>query len=270
MSIGSLSKIASLAILSMLTVSSAFAKDIIRYQDNSTHIKSYAPYFIGLLKHVLKQSEAKYGEVELVALAVTMSRARKFASLDSDVMDVLWTSTSTELEKQALAVKIPLVKGMFGYRALMIRTQDQARFSAITSLTELAKLTAIQGQDWAEVEKMRRAGLTVATMEWNPKMYKLVSEGKVDYYPRSIIDIHDEVANTDTDNLAIEQSLLLSYHNNAYFFVAKNNTKLAERLEYGLLKSMEDGSFEHYFNTYGNNAAALKFLDGSRRVFNLD
>ncbi|KXI30250.1 type 2 periplasmic-binding domain-containing protein [Paraglaciecola hydrolytica] len=263
-------KIITLVMLIAVSIPLCFAKDVIRYQDNSANIKSFSPYFIGLLKLVVEHSVVEYGEVELVALSGAMSNARKFASLDSDVMDILWTTTSTEREKQALAVKIPLLKGMFGYRALMIRKDDQAKFSAITSLQELAQLTAIQGQDWPEVKTMRKAGLNVATMEWIPKLYRLVSEGKVDYYPRSILEIQDEVAGAEVDNLAIESSIILKYQNETYFFVAKNNTKLAKRLEYGLLKSMENGSFEHYFTHYGNNAAALKLLSGSRRIFNLD
>ena len=270
MSFGLSSKIASLVMLSTLYQPFGLAKDVIRYQDNSSQIKSYSPYFIGLLKLVVAQSVAEFGKVEFLALEVTMSNARKFASLDSDVIDVLWTTTNAERDKQALAIKIPLLKGMFGYRALLIRQQDQAKFSAIASLNDLAKLTAIQGQDWPEVEILRKAGLNVETMEWNPKLYRLVSEGKADYYPRSIVDIYDEIANAEAENLAIEQNILLRYHNEAYFFVAKNNTKLANRLEYGLRKSIEDGSFEQYFTQYGNNATALKLLDGSRRVFNLD
>ena len=262
-------------VLTFLLVSAAFynlanAKDVIRYQDNSATVKSYSPYFIGLLKLVVEHSVAEYGEAELVALPVSMSTARKFASLDSDVMDVLWTTSDAEREKQALAVKIPLLKGMFGYRVFMIRQADQAKFSAINTLHELAQLTAIQGQDWPEVQILRNAGLKVETLEWNSSLYKLVSNGIVDYYPRSILEIQSEVVDAAADNLAIEQSILLHYNYSNYFFVAKNNFKLAKRLEYGLLRSIEDGSFEKYYINYGDHANALKMLNGSRRVFNLE
>ncbi|WP_158971372.1 ABC transporter substrate-binding protein [Paraglaciecola sp. L3A3] len=259
-----------IALLLTLFVSSCFAKEVIRYEDNTSQIKSFAPYFIGLLKLAVEQSAEEYGEVEFVPIEVLMSDARKFVSLNSNLIDVSWTTYTSDHEQQALAVKIPLLKGMFGYRVLLIRKNEQAKFSSIKSINQLAELTALQGKGWSEVQLMRNAGLKVKTMDWTPKFYQLVSNGSVDYYPRSVMDIHNELANAKAENLAIEQTLLLKFRNNAYFFVAKDNTKLAKRLEYGLIKSIEDGSYEEYFMQHGNNAKALKMLNESRHVFDLD
>lgn len=245
------------------------AETIIRYQDNSQSVKSYSPYFIGQLKLALEHTVEEFGEVTFVPLSVSMSTERKFLSLSTGVTDIMWTTTTKEREEQALAIKIPLLKNMLGKRIFVIRKKDQAKFSSIRTLAELANFTAIQGNGWPDVINMRNAGLTVETMEWHPNMHRLVVDSIVDYYPRSVLEVLDEFSSVNNPQLIIEQDLLLSYHLSNYFFVAKNNTKLAKRVELGLQKSMQDGSFETFFNQYPGHLAALSLLK-NRRTFDLE
>jgi membrane-bound lytic murein transglycosylase MltF len=128
---------------------------------------------------------------------------------------------------------------------------------------------AIQGTGWPDVTKMRSAGLRVETMEWHPNMHKLVSDGIVDYYPRSVLEVIDELHSINNPHLIIEQNLLLSYDLLNYFFVAKDNLSLAKRIKIGLQKSMEDGSFDTYFKQYPGHSDALDLLN-NRRIFDLE
>jgi hypothetical protein len=245
------------------------AETIIRYQDNSKVVKSYSPYYIGLLKLVIEHTVEEFGDVTFVPLSVSMSTDRKFVSLTTGMTDIMWTTTTEDREEQALAIKIPLLKGLLGKRVFVIRTEDQSKFSTIQSLAELAKYVAIQGTGWPDVTKMRSAGLRVETMEWHPNMHKLVSDGIVDYYPRSVLEVIDELHSINNPHLIIEQNLLLSYDLLNYFFVAKDNLSLAKRIKIGLQKSMEDGSFDTYFKQYPGHSDALDLLN-NRRIFDLE
>jgi hypothetical protein len=245
------------------------AETIIRYQDNSKVVKSYSPYYIGLLKLVIEHTVEEFGDVTFVPLSVSMSTDRKFVSLTTGMTDIMWTTTTEDREEQAIAIKIPLLKGLLGKRVFVIRTEDQSKFSTIQSLAELAKYVAIQGTGWPDVTKMRSAGLRVETMEWHPNMHKLVSDGIVDYYPRSVLEVIDELHSINNPHLIIEQNLLLSYDLLNYFFVAKDNLSLAKRIKIGLQKSVEDGSFDTYFKQYPGHSDALDLLN-NRRIFDLE
>lgn len=58
-----------------------------------------------------------------------MTTERKFVSLASGMTDILWTSTTASRESRALAIKIPLLKGLLGKRVLVIRVKEQAKFA---------------------------------------------------------------------------------------------------------------------------------------------
>ena len=52
--------------------------------------------------------------------------------------------------------------------------------------------------------------------------------------------------------------MLLHYPAANYFFVAPDNEALAERLETGLRRALEDGSFDELFRTHPVNAEAFR------------
>lgn len=112
-------------------------------------------------------------------------------------------------------------------------------------------MTAIQGINWPDVIKMRNAGLTVETIQWPPtNMHKLVSEGIVDYYPRSVLEVFHELQSINNPQRAIEKNLMLVYDIEDYFFVAKENKKLADRVTLGLQRIIQNGRFDNYMKQF--------------------
>ena len=69
----------------------------------------------------------------------------------------------------------------------------------------------------------------------------------------------------------VEQGLLLYYPTAEYFFVSRQNTALAARLEKGLRLAIEDGSFDKLFREHPINANAFgKANLLRRRIIRLD
>lgn len=73
----------------------------------------------------------------------------------------------------------------------------------------------------------------------------------------------------DSSQLAIEQKHLLIYPTAIYFFVGQSNLKLAERIEYGLLKAIDDGSFERLSTEYPSHKEAFKAANMKNRKVHL-
>lgn len=78
-------------------------------------------------------------------------------------LSVFWTSTSKGLETEYQPIRIPIYKGLLGYRIFLIRKEDQPKCSKVRTLADLKGLVAGQGQYWSDTEILRKAGLTVAT-----------------------------------------------------------------------------------------------------------
>src|SRR5688572_1205633 len=90
-----------------------------------------ANYAIGVIKLALTKAAGPY-EVVIRDDAWTEQRIRQ-ALLDGQV-DITWTATSKELEEALIPVRIPLYKGLLGYRVLIVHQDNQRLFDNVTSL----------------------------------------------------------------------------------------------------------------------------------------
>lgn len=243
----------------LLSVAAQADVTLVRHPQGVTEWDQRNNYFIAALRLALDKTRDQYGDylLEESTHPLTQSRAIAMLSADEEV-DVLWSMTSRLRETQLLPVRIPLLKGLMGYRLFIIRAEDELWFKDITTLDQLRELRAGQGHDWPDAEILRSNGFRVETSVDYENLFRMLHAGRFDFLPRAINEPWEEVkARTDLD-LAIEKNLLLYYPTASYFFVSKNNPALAERLRLGLEKSIADGSFETLLLNHPINAFALK------------
>lgn len=202
-------------------------------------------YFVSLLELALEKSRDKYGDFQMNAAMIQMPQGRALKMVaDNTIIDVVWTMTSIEREDQLQAIYVPLLKGLMGYRIGLIRKNDQAKFDNINAIEDIKKTLIGQGADWPDVPILHSNGFTV-TSGSDSRLIAMLLKGRFDYYPRSI---HEPWRDLDRyPDLALEQKILLKYPAPIYFFVSKDNTSLAQRIEYGLRKAIDDGSFDDLF-----------------------
>lgn len=222
-------------------------------------------YFPSVLQLAIDKSTDKYGPARLFQVDLPMEAQRQFISLDNKLLDVIWTMTSNEREQEALPVRIPLLKGLLGYRVLVIRQKQQAQFAAIKQLNELKKLTAVQGYGWPDVQILQENGFNVESSAWYDSIYKSLDAGFYDYFPRSVLEAWSELSHYQYDNLKVDEQHLLVYPTAIYFFVAKHRPLLAERLAYGLHQAIADGSFDELFNQFPQHVDAVAKLNSQTR-----
>jgi len=243
----------------------------IKYIDNTDSVDKHGVYFISLLKLALEKSKSQYGDFETQGVPVTMQQHRLFKSIDSGLIDLMWTVTSTQREQEALAIRIPLLKGLIGHRVFVIKKDREPEFKQISSLVQLSVLSAIQSHDWPDVAILENAGLKVEKFNSHSSMYKLLANNNVDYFPRSLLEVVEEMERNADDTLMINPHHMLVYPSAIYFFVSKKNAALAQRIEYGLNAAIKDGSFDQHFYSYSGHAKALKGLTlRNRTVFRID
>lgn len=229
-------------------------------------------YYVELLELALNKTRSSHGDFVLKPAPFVMLQSRAVRSLaENRYLDVLWTMTTPEREQELLPIRIPLARGLLGYRALIIRQQDAARFAAIQQLDELATLRAVQGHDWPDTTILRANGLPVTTSSNHAAMFDMLRLGRVDYFPRGMNEAWTELGQLRNPDLVISDNILLHYTAPSYFFVSRDKPRLAARIETGLRRALADGSFLAFFRRHPATHEAVQRLEhGHWRILELE
>lgn len=230
----------------------------------------HANYFVELLALAMSQT-ANESPFKIKHSNKEMSQGRIISALEQGVeLDVIWTMTSKQRESRLLPIRIPLLKGMMGYRIFLIRAEDQLKFSNIKTLDQLKRLKAGQGTHWPDTKILLSNGLDVVTTVKFELLFPMLESARFDYFPRGINEAWVELQHHGDKRIMVEPSILLKYPAPMYFFVQRSDTALAERIERGLIQSIKDGSFDRLFYSFPAHQAIFnhKALRG-RKIFEL-
>lgn len=191
--------------------------------------------------------------------AMVQGRAIQELQRKQSRIDVMWTMTSRERERLLLSIRIPLDKGLIGWRIALLPPAKRQLLAGVNSRQDLARLTAGQEHDWPDTAILQAAGLpVVSTPDYEP-LFGMLAKHRFDYFPRSVIEILDEQQTHAGLQLEIDPYLLLHYPTAFYFFVTPNRPKLAQMIRQGLEQAVSDGSFDTLFQQYhGDKLRALK------------
>ena len=194
-----------------------------------------------------------------------MVQSRVLKEIAAGQVDVYWSMTSAAREQQLLPVRIPLDKGLNGWRLLLIRQGEQARFQHLQVLSQLKKLTFIQGHDWPDTEILQHNGLSVLTSTHPPQLFDMLQKGRGDAFPRAVFEAYDDVL-LQPGQFMVEPQLVLVYPSAVYFFVNRNNQRLANAIERGLHRLIASGRFERLFQQRYGVAIARAGLAKRRQI----
>lgn len=177
------------------------------------------------------------------------SHPREVTLLEQGKTDFFWAGTTNDLEKRLIPIRVPIYKGMLGYRLLLIRAGDQARFSAVNSLEDLRAFSLGQGETWSDTPILKHAGFKVITSSDPKNLAYMLNSKRFDAYPRGMMEPWQELVAWSDIDLAIEQELVIIYPMPAYIFVSPLKKDLAAAIESGLEKAIADGSFDKLFHS---------------------
>jgi hypothetical protein len=189
----------------------------------------------------------------------------------SGKVDVMWAATDQDIENKLQPVRIPLLKGLLGHRIFLIHKDDQVKFDQVKTFADLQRLRLGQGTTWADTKILEANKLTVVKTNKYPSLLHMLDGGRFDAFPRGVQEPWSEVNSVPGLELEVEKKIMLVYKMPFYFFVSKNNQKLAKDLELGLNRAIADGSFnEAFFNDPAIRSAVEKADLKNRLVFQLE
>lgn len=226
-----------------------------------------AAYAKGVLKIVLSKLPENYEWDESTEVA---TEARTTQMLVDNKLDIVWYATTKDFERRMHPIRIPLYKGLFGYRLFMIKAGTQHKFDGIDTLAQLDRVTMAQGRLWADTDILEANGLKVLKVTKYESLFFMLDGGRFDAFPRGVHEPWYEMGRYPDLALTVEKNLMLSYTNPFYFFVNNNNSALAEKIERGFREAIADGSFDAYFFNDPTVTNVIKNANlASRKVIHL-
>jgi hypothetical protein len=228
-------------LLCMLTMSLQSHAESLRMVRGNNSIEAYAK---GLLKLSLSKVSTTYDWQEPVE---NTSEERIVQMLVDGDLDIAWYASTNDLEERLLPVRIPMYRGLLGYRVLMIKKGTQHKFNSVKTLEDLRRFSLGQGLFWADTQVLESNGLHVVKVLKYEGLFHMLDGDRFDAYPRGVHEPWAEIQRYPALQLDVEDNLILSYINPFYFFVNKSNPDLARDIETGLRIAIEDGSFNEYF-----------------------
>lgn len=205
-------------------------------------------YPIALLKLALDKTGVNYELRPSDRILLTGKAMRQLR--ENREVSVVWSMTDIQREKDLTAIRIPIAKGLIGLRVFAIQDQKSAKFAQVKSIADMRELIPIQGEDWPDTKILQASGFNVFTVPEFDKAYNFLSQGKGDFFPRSVIEITPELDKLGKSaSVSLEPSLAIYYPTAMYYFVSNNNKTLAHLIETGLQRAIEDGSFDELFQS---------------------
>ena len=193
--------------------------------------------YISQLRAALDITIPEFGPYEIMLDMNQFDQVAEFERLKNGDIDVIWSLTSTQREREFIPIRFPLMRGLMGYRVLVINPQSAPWQKGSVGLDQLRSLVAIQGKGWPDVEILDQNGFIVGETPSISRAYALIKNQRFDFFPRSISEVFFEADKYQFENgmgLIVAENLGIHYPTAMFFFVSPNNIELATRFNIGM------------------------------------
>lgn len=210
-------------------------------------------YHWRVLRAALEVTRAKYGDYRLEP-GEPMSEKLQVIEMQRPQggLNTLVLDATQALEKALQPVKIPIDKGLLGFRVFLIQAADQPRFAEVQSLEQLRQFRFGQQREWSDVAVYQAAGLPVVSGSSYEGLFHMLMLRRFDAFGRGVTEVAGELAHwrKQYPQMAIENELLLYYPLPVYFWFPRTveGSLHAQRVEAGMLALVADGTLDRLFN----------------------
>lgn len=252
--------IAALLLITSLSANSAVW--VITYPQPALENDVRYDYPLALLALALEKTSVRF---ELRPSAQAMRQTRSLKRLEENLeINVYWSMTDIVKEEQLLPIRIPIAKGLIGWRMFLAPQNSPFLRARIDTFSDLLVFEAVQGISWPDTKILQANGFNVVTARDYAEAKEIVIGKLADVFPRSVIEIESEMQSDPASGLALRKDIALQYPSAMYFFVNKRNVTLANLIETGLERAIADGSFDLLFEEHFGETIKSLDLDNVR------
>lgn len=218
----------------------------------STDFDASYSYAEGLLKLALQYSSPGDEHIE-IKRNISASQDEALTLIEKNQgIDVYWVGTSIEREKKLHAVRIPIMKGLLGFRMSLVHKDTAKRFYGITATNQMFQFRPCLGDDWPDADIFEANGFNVKRSREYRGLLDDIMQKNCDFLPLAVAEINAEYKDNKPQyqNLRLYNRFIFYYPFPMYFFVSKDKPLLAKRIELGLEKAIDLGKFDQYMQEH--------------------
>lgn len=167
-----------------------------------------------------------------------------------EVVNVGTNPLSGELINEDIdIIPIPLMKGLLGYRAMIVRVQDVKRLSEIENVEALRKLKLGQLDYWSDIAVYEANDFEVVRGANMEVLFSMLERERFDYIPLGVGEVETIFASLQEKypGLTILPASYLYYPFPVYTYVCTCEPAIKQRLEAGLRTINKNGVLENLF-----------------------
>ena len=206
----------------------------------STRVSGHENYYMDLLSTAL----AAAGHEVHVNSVGRATYYRQLRMLKNGQISLIWRLATAERDANLLRANVGLTNGLIGQRVLLIPKGDQYRFNKVESLEDfkIRRLVGGFGENWYDIDVWRANDLEALEIQGDvSKIFRMLGNRKrgIDYFSRGVNEVLGELK--QYDDLAVEQSLLLVYQREMYFYFHPDNILLKNLVASALQQAKDSG-----------------------------
>ncbi len=188
--------------------------------------------------------------------------------LQQQGLNIMSVATSAQWDQQFITLRFPILKGLLGYRVCLMRKNDALRFKDLRTAFDFKQqnVKVCQGSDWPDMNILTANGIPVVGSTQYSALFTMLQEGQCDCFLRGSQEIVPEYQKF-AETLEIESSIMVRYIQPGVVYVHKSKPELATRLELGLLRALEDGSYDALLHRLLSDQLKQLNLSGRREIF---
>jgi len=229
-------------------------------------------YETALLQACLKATNEEYSSVNVCIDNTDYPNAVDEANIFAKGADILVTVAGNVKfqDKQKIVSWQPLIKGLLGYRLLLVRDQSLSKFAQIKQLRQLQQLSIGIPETWADADLFRHNRYKVIEQGTLDDLFLLLKNGTFDYVALGVNEIEDIFKHRaiPMGGISIEPSLMFYYPFPLVFYVNPHRPILAERIDKGLKLIVASGEHDTLFSQHHGDVAQRLNLR-TRQIFTL-
>lgn len=224
-------------------------------------------YITDILSHALSYFPNKNYKINFHNKSFPKLRVLEIIAQNKGI-DIIAGGATKARETMLKPIRIPLLKGLYGWRIALVTLGNKEIFTKNSKLSEFKKLSAGQLHSWSDTKILESNDIYVEKGSDYDGLFDMLVNGRFDYFPRAVIEVDSEFDKHKDKNLVVEQKALIHYPTAYYFYVNKNNVSLATNIKEGLERAIKDGSFDRLFNKYYGEIVS-KISAQNRHVYHL-
>lgn len=161
-----------------------------------------------------------------------------------------------------LVVPFPIRRGLLGLRLLLCHANRVGAFAGLRDIASLKSLRLGYGVDWHDRPTMEALGFRMVTANTYAGLFSMLEAGRSDYLSRGLNEVWTELHDSQQrrEHIVVVPELALRYSLDDYFVVRPDAPDLAALIQRGLIRTLENGSYQQLFDAHFNSALMLAGL----------